>query len=117
MESLLLPLLFIVVLGLPLFLGSRRQKRAMAEAQRLQDSLTTGDRVLTTSGLQATVVACTDQETVDLEIAPGVRTTWLRAAVRDKITEDDAATEPGAVETSDARLAAPIEDSVRTDRI
>lgn len=88
MESLLLPLLLIAALALPLVLGSRRQKHALAAAQRLQDSLTDGDRVMTTSGLHGTIVSTADEDTVDLEIAPGVRTTWLRAAIREKITED-----------------------------
>ncbi len=110
MDPLLLPLLFIAVLALPLILGSRRQKRAMAEAQRLQSSLTDGDRVMTTSGLHGTVVRSTDEATIDLEIAPGVRTTWLRAAIREKITED------GKTAASSAPLAAPIDDSTRTDK-
>jgi preprotein translocase subunit YajC len=109
MDPLLL-LLFIAVLALPLILGSRRQKRAMAEAQRLQSSLTEGDRVMTTSGLQGTVVNSADDTTIDLEIAPGVRTTWLRAAIREKITEDD---EPTATSSP---LTAPIDDSARTDK-
>ena len=43
----------------------------------------------TTSGLQATVAAITD-DTVDLEIAPGVVTTWMKLAIRDKILPEDA---------------------------
>jgi preprotein translocase subunit YajC len=88
MDPLLLPLLFIAALALPLFLSTRRQKRAIAEAQRLQSSLVDGDRVVTTSGLYGTVVASTDSTTVDLEIAPGVRTRWLRAAIREKVGPD-----------------------------
>ena len=42
----------------------------------------------TTSGLQATVVAITD-DTVDLEISPGVVTTWMKLAIRDKILPED----------------------------
>jgi preprotein translocase subunit YajC len=107
----LLPLLFITALfAVMLILNSRRQKRAIAEAQRLQSSLTEGDRVMTTSGLHGTVVGSSDETTIDLEIAPGVRTTWLRAAIREKITEDD---EPAA---TGAPLAAPIDDSAPTDK-
>lgn len=114
MDPLLLPLLFIAVLALPLILGSRRQKRMMAEAKRLQDSLTDGDRVMTTSGLHGTVVSTADATTVDLEIAPGVRTTWSRAAIREKITEateDDDQSADAA-----ARQASPIEDAARPDK-
>ncbi|MGH3934534.1 MAG: preprotein translocase subunit YajC [Pseudonocardiaceae bacterium] len=110
MDPLLLPLLFIAVLALPLILGSRRQKRAMAEAQRLQNSLVEGDRVMTTSGLRGTVVGSADETTIDLEIAPGVRTTWLRAAIRERVTDQD---EPAA---TSAPLAAPVDDSARTDK-
>ncbi len=110
MDPMLLLLLIAVLFALPLILGSRRQKRAMAEAQRLQDSLTDGDQVMTTSGLQATVVGSADETTIDLEIAPGVRTTWVRAAIREKITEED---EPAA---AGAQLAAPVDDSARTDK-
>jgi preprotein translocase subunit YajC len=44
--------------------------------------------VHTTSGLQATIKGITD-DTVDLEIAPGVITTWMKLAVRDRIEDDD----------------------------
>lgn len=116
MDPLLLPLLLIAALALPLILGSRRQKRAMAEAQRLQDSLTVGDRVMTTSGLQATVVSTSDERTVDLEIAPGVRTTWLRLAIREKLPDDAPADDDGSGDVSE-RFAPPLGDSARTDRL
>jgi preprotein translocase subunit YajC len=117
MDPLLLPLLFIAVLVLPMLLGSRRQKRAMAEAQRMQNSLTTGDRVMTTSGLHATVVGTAEEETVDLEIAPGVRTTWVRAAIREKVTDDEpvADGEP-AFEGARAQLAPAAEENARPDK-
>jgi preprotein translocase subunit YajC len=84
-----LPLL--VVLGAFMFFSSRRQKRAMQATIDLHDSLTIGDRVHTTSGLLATVAGI-DDDTVDLEIAPGVVTTWMKLAIRDRIepdTDDD----------------------------
>jgi preprotein translocase subunit YajC len=116
-----LPLLLIAALALPLILSSRRQKRAMAEAHQLQSSLVEGDRVMTTSGLQATVVSTADDTTVDLEIAPGVRTTWLRAAIREKISDDDDMTDDDTTDDDEpaglgARLAPPIEGGPRTDK-
>lgn len=83
----LFPLLILALL-VPMFLGMRRQKKAMAEAAALQDSLQVGDRVLTTAGLHATVAALSDT-TMDLEIAPGVVTTWSRAVVRERIVDED----------------------------
>jgi preprotein translocase subunit YajC len=53
----------------------------------LHNSLTIGDRVHTTSGLQGTITGITD-DNVDLEIAPGVVTTWMKLAVRDRVVDD-----------------------------
>jgi len=84
----LLPFLLIAVLIIPMVLMSRKQKRAMQTQQQLQNSIGVGDRVMTTSGLYATVANTDDDATVDLEIADGVVTTWLRAAVREKVGPD-----------------------------
>jgi preprotein translocase subunit YajC len=114
MDPLLLLLLFIAVFALPMLLNARRQKRAMAEAQQLQNSLTNGDRVMTTSGLHGTVVESADETTVELEIAPGVRTTWLRAAIREKITADIDDPAKDGLPGAGAPLAFP-QDGARAD--
>ncbi len=87
MESLVLFLPFLLIMGGFMYFASRRQKRAMRATIDLHDSLQPGDRVHTTSGLEATVAAITD-DTVDLEIAPGVVTTWMKMAIRDRILPD-----------------------------
>ena len=88
MESLVLFLPFVLIMGGFMYFASRRQRRAMQATIDLQESLRPGDRVHTTSGLEATIVAITD-DTVDLEIAPGVVTTWMKMAIRDRIVPDD----------------------------
>ncbi|OBF64972.1 preprotein translocase subunit YajC [Mycobacterium sp. 852002-51971_SCH5477799-a] len=88
MQSLILFLPFLLIMGGFMYLASRRQKRAMQATIDLHESLRPGDRVHTTSGLQATVVEITD-DTVDLEISPGVVTTWMKLAIRDRILPDD----------------------------
>jgi preprotein translocase subunit YajC len=88
MQSLILFLPFLLIMGGFMYLASRRQKRAMQATIDLHESLRPGDRVHTTSGLQATVVEITE-DTVDLEIAPGVVTTWMKLAIRDRILPDD----------------------------
>ncbi len=80
-----LPLL--IVLGAFMFFASRRQKKAMQATIDLHNSLQIGDRVHTTSGLEGTITAITDDD-VELEIAPGVVTTWMKLAVRDRIEDD-----------------------------
>jgi preprotein translocase subunit YajC len=114
----LLPLLLIAVLAIPLILGSRRQKKMVQQQQELQSSLTVGDRVMTTSGLYGTVSDISDEATIGIEIAPGVETTWLRQAVREKVgpdVEDVDEDEVGIDETpeSSAQVAAPIESDKR----
>ena len=97
-----LPLL--IILGAFMFFASRRQKKAMQATIDLHNSLTIGDRVHTTSGLQGTIAGLTD-DTVDLEIAPGVVTTWMKLAVRDKIAddfEDDDDTDVDVVEDAES---------------
>jgi preprotein translocase subunit YajC len=88
MDSLVLFLPFVLIMGGFMYFASRRQKRAMQATIDLHESLRPGDRVHTTSGLQATIVAITD-DTVDLEIAPGVVTTWMKLAIRDRILPDE----------------------------
>jgi preprotein translocase subunit YajC len=87
MESFVLFLPFLLIMGGFMYFASRRQKRAMQATIDLQESLQPGDRVHTTSGMEATIVAITD-DTVDLEIAPGVVTTWMTLAIRDRILPD-----------------------------
>jgi preprotein translocase subunit YajC len=77
-----LPLL--VVMGAFMYFASRRQKRAMQATIDLHESLRVGDRVHTTSGLHGTITGITDDD-VDLEIATGVVTSWMKLAIRDRI--------------------------------
>ena len=112
LTSLLFPLL-ILLLFIPIFLSGRRQRKQMQEMQALQNALEPGDVVMTTSGLRGTVVDASYEETVDLEIADGVVTTWVRAAIKNKVpaepttpvvADDD---EPAVVEPAPA--AEPVE--------
>jgi preprotein translocase subunit YajC len=61
-------------------LPARQRKRMQAQAQAMQESLTVGTPVMTTSGLHGTVVGLGDK-TVDLEIASGVVVTFARPAI------------------------------------
>lgn len=88
MDPTLIFLLLIVLLVVPMFLQTRKQRRAMRTQQDMQKSLSVGDRVMTTSGLLGTIVE-TEEKHVDLEIAEGVITTWVREAVREKVSTDD----------------------------
>lgn len=88
MENMVAFLPLLLVMGAFMFFASRRQKRAMQATIDLHESLQVGDRVHTTSGLQGIITRITD-DYVDLEIAPGVVTTWMKLAVRDKIEPEE----------------------------
>jgi preprotein translocase subunit YajC len=73
----------------------------------LHESLRIGDRVHTTSGLQASITGITD-DAVDLEIAPGVVTRWMKLAIRDRV-------EAEAPEIDEAQAAGRVSDLADSD--
>ena len=95
----LLPLF--IIMGAFMFFASRRQRKALQATIDLHESLRVGDRVHTTSGLQATITGITD-DTVDLEIAPGVVTRWMKLAIRDRVEPEQEAFEVDRLADSDA---------------
>ncbi len=90
----MLPLLLLFgAVGAMMYFGTRKQKRLAAATAAMQEAIVPGTRVMTTSGMHATVTAVA-ADTIELEIAPDVYTTWVRAAVREivvagPIEEDD----------------------------
>lgn len=82
----LFPLLSLVVLiGLFYFLLIRPQRNRQRQMMQLQNSLVSGQRVMTTAGLFATVRAVEDDAVV-LEVAPGVECRYSKAAVAQVLT-------------------------------
>ncbi|MGK4594018.1 preprotein translocase subunit YajC [Amycolatopsis sp. w19] len=118
MNQLLLPLLLMLVVAIPLVMGTRKQKKAAAAQQELLSSLAPGDRVMTTSGLYATVADASADTTIDLEIAEGVVTTWLRQAVREKV-EPAVETDEDATDSTDTDqvVEAPVVESKDDERV
>jgi len=77
----LTPILLIVVLfGVMYVLMIRPQQKRRREAEQMQSSIGPGDEVVTIGGLYGTV-AGVDDETVMLEVAPGVQTRYARPAI------------------------------------
>ena len=86
---LLLALAFVVLIVLPM----RTRSRALQQTRQLQAGLTVGTDVMTTSGLFGRIVGLSD-DSVDLEVSPGVVVRWARAAiaeVREPSTDQRAA--------------------------
>jgi preprotein translocase subunit YajC len=88
------PFVLIVLAVLLFVLPARARKRAQAQSQAMQNSLTPGTAVMTTSGLHGTVAAL-GEGTVDLEIAPGVVVSFARQAILEVRPAATSAVEPG----------------------
>jgi preprotein translocase subunit YajC len=77
----LMPILMIVLLfGVMYFMMIRPQQKRRREAEQMQAALSAGDEVVTIGGLYGTVTGV-DDETVLLEVAPGVQTRYARPAI------------------------------------
>lgn len=111
MQQLFMPLLLLVGLVAMMFFASRRQRKAMQKTIDLHESLTVGDRIHTMSGLQGTITRITD-DNIDLEIAPGVVTTWMKMAIRDRIEDDEAADTEDSADGADTYVE---EGTAKTD--
>ncbi|MCU1674915.1 MAG: preprotein translocase, YajC subunit [Frankiales bacterium] len=88
-------LVLFVVAGLGAWLLLVRPQKARARAlAEVRSSLAPGSRVMTTAGLHATVTAVED-DTVLLEIAPGVQARFAASAVVRVLSEAAPGTAPG----------------------
>lgn len=77
----LFPLLMIgLIIVAMYFFIIRPQQRQRREMQAMQSKLAVGNQVITIGGLYGTVVEA-DDETVTLEVAPGVTNKYVRGAV------------------------------------
>ena len=72
--------MIVVLFGVMYFLMIRPQQRRRREAEQMQSSIGPGDQVVTIGGLYGTVTSI-DDETVMLEVAPGVQTRYARPAI------------------------------------
>ncbi len=89
----LLPLL--ITFGLMWVLLIRPQKRRVQLQQAMVASLRAGDEIITTSGVYGTILSV-DEETLFVEVAPGVNLRMVRGSVGQRIGPDDDEDEPEA---------------------
>lgn len=84
----LVTLLPIIVIGLVFyFLLFRPQRRRQQQQAQMQRQIQPGQRVMTTAGMLATVVSIEDDSVV-LEIAPGVEASFVKQAIGQVIPDD-----------------------------
>jgi preprotein translocase subunit YajC len=86
-----------LLFGVMYFMMIRPQQKRRREAEQMQSALAPGDEVVTIGGLYGTVTGV-DDETVQLEVAPGVQTRYARPAIARvvKQAERPEAIEPAA---------------------
>jgi len=89
--------LMLALLAIFMFFSFRNQKKRAAAMAEMQSEAVDGARVQLHAGIFGTVVGDPEGETVDVEIAPGVVTTWnklaIREVVKDTAVEDDETTD------------------------
>jgi preprotein translocase subunit YajC len=82
----LIPLAVMLLLSWVLLI--RPQQQRVRRQQALAESLTTGDRVITAGGMIGTVAGL-DNDTVIVEVAPGVEIRMLRYAIARKVDVEE----------------------------
>jgi len=103
------PLLALLVTFLLMWaLLIRPQQRRMRQHQTVVSSLRAGDEIVTAGGIYGRVQSV-DEESMILEVAPGVELRVLRAAVSQRVTEDDDVVDDEGVD-GDAELAPPARE-------
>ena len=104
------PLLALLVTFLLMWaLLIRPQQRRMRQHQTVVSSLRAGDEVVTAGGIYGRVRSV-DDESMILEVAPGVELRVLRAAVSQRVTEDDEGFDDDEGAEGDADLAPPARE-------
>lgn len=87
---------FLALLVLGLYVLAIRPQRARARAlAQVRSGLEVGSRVMTSAGIVATVSAMQDQ-TVDLQVAPGVQIRFATAAVVRLLDDTDGTGDPAS---------------------
>jgi preprotein translocase subunit YajC len=109
----LLPI--IVIIAVFYFLLLRPQRRRQQQQAQMQRQIEPGQRVMTTAGMLAEVVAVEDDAIV-LEIAPGVEARFVRQAIGQVLTDDDEPEDELEDEAEDDEEAAAVEGTRRARR-
>ncbi|MFY1632597.1 preprotein translocase subunit YajC [Solwaraspora sp. WMMB335] len=95
-----MPILMIGLLfGVMYFMMIRPQQKRRREAEQMQSSIGPGDEVVTIGGLYG-IVASVDDETVMLEVAPGVHARYARPAIARVVQKTPADDVPAAESTT-----------------
>lgn len=123
MPSNLQPILFLVVIAAVFYLLMiRPQQKKRKETQSMLQSLKPGSEIVTTAGMHGKVVALEPDETVLIEVAPGVTCRYMKQAVMRVVPEVSATPAAESLpepskdgKADDEETAAETEEKAETD--
>jgi preprotein translocase subunit YajC len=107
--------MFALLFGLMYLLFIRPQSKRRREAEQLQRQVGAGDKIITIGGLYATVVS-TDDESVTLELSPGVTARYSRQAIARVIERVSTPEEQASGDEVDEPTDAPEGSSQETKK-
>jgi len=111
----LVTLLPVILIGVVFyFLLFRPQRRRQQQQAKMQRQIEPGQRVMTTAGIFADVVAV-ENDTVVLEIAPGVEVRFVMAAIGRVIPDDEGEDVDDETETEEEEVPESAEASAEAD--
>ena len=91
----------------------RPQQRRMRQHQEIVSSLRPGDEIVTAGGIYG-IVQSIDDETMLVEVAPGVELRVLRAAVSQRVSSsDDLAADGPAYDDGGSEIPGPLGEDER----
>jgi preprotein translocase subunit YajC len=106
--------MFALLFGLMYLLFIRPQSKRRREAEQMQRTLGTGKKVITIGGLYGTIVD-SDDESVTLEISPGVSARYARQAVARVLPDAEPAPEPAAADEETPAAQSAVEETKKSN--
>lgn len=103
--------MFALLFGLMYLLFIRPQSKRRKEAERMQKQLGPGDKIITIGGMHGTVQEA-DNDSVLLEIAPGVSARYARQAIARVVERQTAASDEAPAEEDS--VSGPVEETKKT---
>jgi preprotein translocase subunit YajC len=94
---------FVIVFAIMYFLILRPQQRRAKDQRELVQAARRGDVVVTTGGIIGKITKATDDNEVELEIAPNVRVRLARSGIADLRVKGDPAKDVTPVKTTPAK--------------
>lgn len=98
--GMMMPLMMVGMIVVMYFFMIRPQQKKAKEAKAFADSITTGERIVTTAGIHGRIVRTNDDGTVEIEIARNTTVVIERQAISMEMTKAYLAKNPTKANTT-----------------